>query len=140
MTTVLADAHKGLMVSDSCATCGDRVWRAIKVHRMHGMLVALSGDLNQGAEFLRWWQSMCATKPPRFDRSSALVLDGKTLMAFNGACIPETIRGGIEAIGSGGKAAMCAYQALGFADPVKAVSIVCEHDSGSRKPIRTYRI
>ena len=47
---------------------------------------------------------------------------------------------GIEAIGSGGKAAICAYEALALTDPVHAVRIVCKHDAGSRAPVRVYRL
>lgn len=54
MTTILADANKGVMVADSCATDGDRVWSCTKITRVHGMLVALAGNVNQGVEFLRW--------------------------------------------------------------------------------------
>lgn len=53
---------------------------------------------------------------------------------------PVKVERGIEAIGSGGKAVMCTYEALGFSDPRRAVRIVCKHDAGSRGPVRSYRL
>ena len=53
---------------------------------------------------------------------------------------PTRLASGREAIGTGGKAAMCAYEALWFTDPRRAVSIVCKHDAASRTPVRVYRL
>jgi ATP-dependent protease HslVU (ClpYQ) peptidase subunit len=71
---------------------------------------------------------------------SALVLDKKSLTVYSYGVSGELISSGVEAIGSGGKSAMCAYDALGRQNPSKAVRIVCKHDSGSCCPIRVYKL
>jgi len=140
MTTILADFRVGLMCSDSSVSNGDRVWVGRKVFRWRGALLAFAGEVNEATEFLDWWKAGRPTKHPRFRASSAMVMSSEGLWLFSGSCVPEFVHSGIEAIGSGGKAAMCAYEALGFFDPPTAVAIVCKHDAGSRKPVRSYRL
>lgn len=140
MTTILADARLGVMVSDSSISDGNRVWAGRKVFRHKGSLLGFAGDINEAIPFLEWWRGGCQGKPPKFSGSQALVLSEKGLLSFHVSCTPQIMKGGIEAIGSGSKAAMCAYDALGHKDPAQAVAIVCNHDSGSRKPVRTYRV
>lgn len=140
MTTILADTHLAIMVSDSSISDGDRIWTGRKVYRHNGALIGFAGDVNQAEQFLHWWKGSCTAKPPKFDRSQALVLSVHGLLAFNISTVPEKVVAGREAIGSGSKAAMCAYQAMNWLNPVKAVSIVCNHDAGSRKPVRKYHL
>lgn len=140
MTTILADARLGVMVSDSSVSDGDRVWIGRKVFRWRGNLIGFAGDVNESELFMAWFKRGCADKPPKFTGSQALVLSDKGLTSFNISCVPERVKGGIETIGSGAKAAMCVYEALGFTDPVGAVALVCKHDAGSRKPVRTYKL
>ena len=139
MTTILCDARHGLMVSDSSISDGDRIWIGRKVYRWRGSLIGFAGDCNEAEEFLRWHKSGVG-KPPKFTGSQALILSASGLCAYNVSTTPEPVKRGIEAIGSGAKAAMCAYEALGFEDPQRAVAIVCRHDAGSRSPVRTYRL
>jgi len=138
MTTILANLSLGLMVSDSSISDGDRVWIGRKVWRSKGALIGFAGDVNEAGEFMQWWR--LGGKPPKFVNSQALVMSADGLFSYNVSMTPERVKTGIEAIGSGAKAVMCAYEALEWADPVRAVSIVCNHDSGSRKPVRTYRL
>lgn len=140
MTTLLADARLGLMVSDSSISDGDRVWIGRKVYRWRGHLIGFAGDVNEAEEFLKWFKRGGTGKPPKFTGSQAMILSADGLCTYNVSTTPERIVRGFEAIGSGAKAAMCAYEALGFEDPHKAVSIVCKHDAGSRAPVRTYRL
>lgn len=128
------------MVSDSSISDGDRVWLGRKVYRCKGHLIGFAGDVNEAEEFLAWWKKGGAGKPPKFTGSQALILSPQGLVSYNISTTPKPIQRGIEAIGSGAKAAMCAYEALGFEDPQRAVSIVCKHDAGSRAPVRTYRL
>lgn len=140
MTTLIADSRLGLMVSDSSVSDGDRVWIGRKVYRARGCLIGFAGDVNEAEEFLAWWKKGAVGKPPKFTGSQALILSSTGLFSYNVSTTPERIKSGIEAIGSGAKAAMAAYEALGFADPQRAVAIVCRHDAGSRPPVRTYRL
>lgn len=140
MTTLLADSRLGLMVSDSSISDGDRVWLGKKVYRYRGHLLGFAGDVNEVEGFLKWWKAGGTDKPPKFTGSQCLILSASGLWSYNVSTTPERIVSGIEAIGSGAKAAMCAYEALGFDDPQRAVSIVCKHDAGSRGPVRVYRL
>lgn len=129
------------MVSDSSICDEDRVWLGRKVFRRSGALIGFAGYTEEAVQFIEWWSGGMSGPKPNFENSTALVLDASGLTCFIGAsCIPERVKSGREAIGTGGKAAMCAYEALGWSDPRRAVSIVCRHDAGSRGPVRVYRL
>ena len=142
MTTLLADAKLGVMVVDSSITDDDRIWPGKKVFRIKGSLIGFAGDYEEGMQFLKWFKGGCLIEEkPRFKETDALVLCDKGLIFFTFQTLePRKVDGGIYSIGTGGKAAICAYEALGFTDPTKAVRIVCKHDAGSRPPIRTYKL
>ena len=140
MTTILADWHKGIIVTDSNCTDNDRVWSIRKVHRYQGVLYAFSGEVLEATEFLEWIKEGRVNRPPSFASSCCLALSAEGLYVYNNSVLPEKIAKGIEAIGTGAKAVMCTYEALNFEDPIRAVRIVCKHDNGSRLPIRTYHL
>lgn len=137
MTTVLADASLGLMVSDSSATDDDRVWSERKVFRHKGALYGFAGNVDERLLFMEWIKG--DGPAPAFTGSCLMLSDGG-LFLYDSTTMPQKVPRGIEAIGTGAKAAMCAYEALGHSDPAKAVKIVCKHDSGSRGPVRVYRL
>jgi hypothetical protein len=137
MTTVLADARLGVMLSDSSLSDDDRVWSGRKVFRHKGALYGFAGATDEIVEFMAWVKG---GKLPRFAHSDCLVLSNAGLAHYNHSTTPQSVSGGIEAIGTGAKAAMCAYEALSFTFPDRAVKIVCRHDSASRTPVRTYRL
>ena len=142
MTTILADARRGVIVSDSNLTDGERSWSTRKVHRVKSMLIGLAGTMLESLSFLQWARSGMSTPPDfAFDHCTALVLDSSGLYLFdmNTDGLTKVTRG-IESIGTGGMGAMCAYEALGYQDPARAVRISCKHDAGSRGPVRTYRL
>lgn len=140
MTTVLADWRLGVMVSDSSISDGDRIWIGRKVFRWRGDLLGFCGDVDEAQNFIKWWKAGKTGKPPKFTNSECLVLSRSGLIHYSSLGIAEKIPNGIEAIGTGAKAAMCAYEALSYFAPALAVGIVCKHDSGSRKPVRTYKL
>lgn len=137
MTTILADFRLGVMVSDSSATDDDRVWSERKVFRHKGALYGFAGDVDERLEFMEWIKNDSAA--PNFT-GSCLMLSDAGLFLYDHSTIPQKVERRMEAIGTGGKAAMCAYEALAFTDPVRAVRIVCKHDNASRVPVRTYRL
>lgn len=142
MTTILADVHLGVMVSDSCVTAGDRVWSGPKVHRVRGELLGFAGDVAARLRFIEWWKKGAEEgDEPTFKGGVALRMtdDGKLLYYHDDDPV-EVMLTGREAIGSGGKAAIAAYEALGWKNPRRAVAIACNHDSGSRPPVRLYRL
>lgn len=126
------------MVSDSSATDDDRVWSERKVFRHKGALYGFAGSVDERMAFMEWLKG--DGKVPDFSNSYCLMLSESGLVLYDKTTMPQKVTRGIEAIGSGAKAAMCAYDALGHADPVLAVRIVCRHDSGSRGPVRVYRL
>lgn len=140
MTSILADARLGFMAADSSISDGDRVWLGRKVWRIKGALIGFAGDCDEAQGFLAWWRGGCVAKTPHFGKSYALVLQASGLLYFGLSCIPQPVKSGIEAIGSGSKAAICAYEALGFDNIKRAVALACKHDAGSRSPVRTYTL
>lgn len=142
MTTVLADVRWGVMVSDSNQTDDDRTWSVKKVHRIRGALVGLAGTHLEIGYFLDWYRAGMGAPPEfNFEDCSALVLDVDGLWLFDSNCATlERVTGGREAIGTGGKAALCAYEAMNYSDPRRAVRIVCKHDAASRGPVRVYTL
>jgi hypothetical protein len=128
------------MVSDSNVSDGDRSWCDKKVFRHKGALLGFAGPVDYRIKFLKWWKSDRAAPPPIVADGSVLILDKKSLFTYSYGVTGELIASGIEAVGSGAKAAMCAYDALGHTNPAKAVRIVCKHDSGSCGPVRTYKL
>lgn len=139
MTTVLADARLGVMVSDSNVSDGERCGRMRKVWRVRGELIGCAGTVAEIEAFVAWYRSGMQDKA-RFPSVSALVLTRDGLLHFAGSDMPIHVQGGREAVGSGAMAAMAAYEALEFRDPRKAVRIVCKHDAGSRGPVRVYKL
>lgn len=140
MTTVLADTHLGVMVCDSSVTDGDRVWTKTKIHRVGKSLVGLAGSVSQGDAFLEWLREGMEGKRPKFDQSEALILTEGSLTVFFGDGAPQVVKSGREAIGSGAKGVICAYEALEWSDPRRALLIVCKHDAHSRGPVRVFKL
>lgn len=140
MTTILADFRLGVIVSDSSISDDDRVWTGKKVFRHQGALFAFAGQVSEHVAFMVWLKQGQQGKPPTFSHSCALMMNENGLFMYDDSHVLLPVRTGIEAIGTGDKAAMCAYEALGWSDPVKAVRIVCKHDNASRPPVKTYRI
>jgi len=141
MTTVLADWHAGIMVSDSQVSDNDRKWSARKVFRIRGALVGISGTMSQAEQFLVWYRAGCVEKPPaKLTEFQGLVLTPDGLLHYDMSHLPVPVLFGREAIGSGAKAAMVGYELLGWKDARRVVRVVCNHDAGSRGPVRVYRL
>lgn len=138
MTTILADARLGVIISDSNASDDDRQWSERKVFRHKGALYGFAGHVSERVEFMEWIKG--EGNAPDFSHSSCLMLSDGGLFLYTNNTMPQRVARGVEAIGTGAKAAMCAYEAMEFTDPVRAVRIVCKHDSGSRTPVRAYRL
>lgn len=143
MTTVLADFHLGIIVADSSISDADRVWRGRKVFHVNDALIGFAGNVEDWIAFRAWFKdgAVASKKPKLTSTFMALVMSGRGLFTYySDLVLPCPVPGGREAIGSGAKAAMCAYEALAWKDPKRAVQIVCRHDSGSRAPVRVYHL
>lgn len=140
MTTIIADFHKRIMVADSAISDGDRMWSGRKVWRIGKSLIGFAGDVSEAHAMAAWLKTGCQGKPPPFNNSMALLMNADGLFYYAASKYGVRVENGIDSIGTGAKAAMCAYEALGFTDPKKALKIVCKHDAGSRPPIRAYKL
>lgn len=142
MTTLLADTRFGVMVSDSNITDGDRAWSGRKVRRMKGSIVGFAGNVIDFDAFIWWFKSdMVHSLQIKNEDTSILVLNHTGLFLFddNSKQLQRCSKA-YESCGTGGKAAMAAYEALGFTDPKRAVAIACKHDAQSRAPVRVYAL
>lgn len=140
MTTVLCDIHLGVMVADSGITDGNRQWSARKVWRIDGTLLGFCGQIAEASNFIDWFKCGRVGLLTRFANSECLMMSSKGVFHFIGEDPPTVVTRGREAIGSGSKAAMCAYEALAWQDPKRAVLLACKHDAASRTPVRLYKL
>ena len=142
MTTILADWHLGVIAADTSAQDGDRQWLGErKVFRVGAWLLAFAGSVEERGAFIQWWRDGRPERTVRFKYSSALAMHAtEGLLMFNGCTLAIPVDHGREAIGTGAKCAMAAYEALGWLDPRMAVRIACKHDAGSRPPVRVYKL
>lgn len=150
MTTILADYRLGVMVSDSNLTDGDRHWSGRKVHRVRDALCGFAGHVPDFENFIAWYRGGMKTDL-KFDtdESDVLVLRPQGLFMFDdNSTSLQKVKQGYESIGTGGKAAIAAYEALlsmsAYEQPKQlmraAVRIACKHDANSRTPVRTYHL
>jgi hypothetical protein len=140
MSTVLASLRHGVMVSDSAMADGDRRYPCRKIYRIGGALLGFAGEESDFIRFMDWFKSGMLGKV-NFGESKVLILSPRRLEMFDANYeLPVRITSGRDAIGTGGKAVMCAFEAQGFENPRRAVSIVCRHDANSWGPVRVYRL
>ena len=140
MTTVLSDVRYGVMVADSNITDSHKVWKCRKVYRINGSLVGMAGNAEEFLPFLVWCRAGMQEDPPKLRSLEALILSAAGLQHYSLSTLPMRIGCGRHAIGSGSMAALAAYEALEFTDPKRAVKIACNHDAGSRGPVRVYKL
>jgi ATP-dependent protease HslVU (ClpYQ) peptidase subunit len=133
MTTIFADAKKGVMVCDSKATSGDQWWEdPNKVVRIGDELIGFCGVATEGDRWLAWYRAGQNSPMPKILNSSALILSQTGLRVLDSAGGTFTMDRGYMGIGSGGSLALAAFMA--GADARKSVEIACQIDnlSGGR--------
>lgn len=138
MTTILADAKKGVMVCDSMASYGDSWFPVTKVYRVGDELVGWAGQYSEGPRWLDWYSSGQRGKMPSIGNISVLILGADGLRIFEPGGLSTPIERGWQAVGSGANAAMGAFMA--GADAKKAVEIACKIDSGSGGDVVVHRL
>lgn len=130
MTTIAADAKRGLMACDSMASTADSWWPTTKVHRTPDALIGGAGETAAIRLFVAWYKDgQRLPKPKLPDTFCCLVLNGEGLYYWASNLVPEPIERGFHAIGSGGNAALGAM--LAGANVKKAVEIATQVDTGS---------
>jgi len=130
MTTIAADAKRGLMAADSMTSTSDSWWPSTKVHRAGDALIGGAGEAAVIRQFVAWYSDGQRLPKPRLsDTFCALVLNPDGLFYWASNLVPEPIERGYHAIGSGGNAALGAM--LAGANVKKAVEIATQVDTGS---------
>lgn len=141
MTTIAADARRGIMCSDSYWTDGTTVGLLRKVHRIRGELVGFAGDAKPAAEWIRAWKA----DPLGVHAGSMRHCNVEVLLMSNGALAHWDRTNGWTAleekryaIGTGGDAARGAMKA--GASCREAVAIASSIDAATKGPVRQYRL
>lgn len=138
MTTILADAKKGVMVCDSKATFGSEWFPITKVYRHEGELIGFAGTISEGMRWLDWYSNGQRGKMPGIDNISTIILcdEGVRLVEPSGRFV--AVEQGFYGVGTGAPAAMGAFMA--GADARKAVEIACRIDAGSGGQIHVHKL
>lgn len=139
MTTILADAKKGVMVCDSKATFGTEWFPVKKVFSHDGELFGFAGTQSEGMRWLDWYAGGQRGKMPSIANVNIIVLGaegGVRLVEGSGTLF--SVERHFYAVGSGATAAMGAFMA--GADAKKAVEIACKIDSGSGGDVVVHKL
>lgn len=137
MTTIIADARLGVMLSDSHWTDGDEIGPVRKVWRAKGSLIGIAGSLSDAPALLAWFRRGCPEREVPKSECIAMRLSdrGIEIWARADGFVPVPDQ---WAIGTGGAAARAALMA--GASPRRALQIVKLIDAKTSGPIRTYRL
>lgn len=130
MTTIAADAKRGLMACDSMTSTGDAWWPSTKVYRVGDALIGGAGEVAAIRSFVQWYADGQRTPKPKIaDTFCALELSKDGVFYWAANLQPSLIERGFHAIGSGGNAALGAM--LAGANVKRAVEIATQVDTGS---------
>ena len=137
MTTIVADAHAGIMVSDSQWTDGHVIGSTRKVWRIRGNLVGFAGDIDAIGRTLAWFRGGFDGQPPG---GNCLALILRRVGIFTWTAEDGELREAAPffAIGTGGQAARAAM--LAGTDARRAVRIASTIDPGTGGRVRAYRL
>jgi ATP-dependent protease HslVU (ClpYQ) peptidase subunit len=138
MTTIFADAKRGLMVCESKTTLGSTWFSSTKVHRIDGDLVGFAGYRSEALKWMDWFSNGKRGPQPKITNSEALILSSAGLIYIDGTGESNPIERGFMGIGSGGPVAIGAFMA--GADAKKAVEIACQVDANSGGAIYVHKL
>lgn len=137
MTTIFADAKRGVMVCDSKASTGETWFPCTKVSRVGDELIGFAGTFHEGERWLEWYRTKKGIRP-KIENAYALVLGPEGLKFLESSGQMILIERGFHGIGSGGNCAIAAFMA--GADPKKAVEIACQIDTGSGGAVHVHKL
>lgn len=145
MTTIAASLSLGMMAADSRATLfmrnGDQshAYPCSKLIRTQHWIIGCAGDQRDIDQFMLWLSDRRKRRRKVIEDFEALMLSRTHLYFITDDCLPEPVRNGFHAIGSGGGYALAALNAMCKVgvdpDPRIAVAVACEHDGNSGPPI-----
>jgi ATP-dependent protease HslVU (ClpYQ) peptidase subunit len=139
VTTIFADAKKGVMVCDSKSTFGGEWFPSQKVFRAGNELFGFAGIATEGLRWLDWYSNGQRGKMPSIANVLVMILDaerGVRLVETSGNIF--SVERHFFAVGTGATAAMGAYMA--GADAKKAVEIACRIDAGSGGDVVVHKL
>ena len=131
MTTVLADSYLGVMTSDSQYSGGGQKWLNVpKIFRVPEGLIGFSGAVAPALKAIELIRAEGMDAKLDEERAFDLMLLRKDglYIKLSGELEWYKSHRDYDAIGSGATAALAAYEALDFDDPVRAVKIASNHD------------
>ena len=139
MTTIVADARVGLMVSDSKCTGGSTWVPMTKIFRVNGDLFGFAGGVNERERWLKWHRNGRKGPRPKMESFEGLLLkpDG-TLYELCSDGLEMLIERGFHAVGSGASAALGAM--LAGKQAREAVEIALQVDAGSGGDICAFNL
>jgi hypothetical protein len=139
MTTILADAKKGVMVCDSKCTADAEWFPMTKVFRLGDELIGVAGNVREATGWLRWYSEGKKDRRPKpVDGFAAMILRNDGLYAVSADSFEMLIERGYYGIGSGGGIAVGAFMA--GADAKKAVEIACRIDANSGGDVVVHKL
>lgn len=138
MTTILADAKRGIMVTDSRCTAESEWFPMTKVFRVRDELIGLAGNVKDAVAWLNWYSEGKKGNRPKGDTFNALILRSEGLYAVSSDSFEMLIERGFYGIGSGGGIAVGAFMA--GADAKKAVEIACRIDANSGGDVVVHKL
>ena len=138
MTTIIADAKAGIMVSDSNTSDGEIKWPTRKIERIGDSLFGFAGEAVEIQKMLRWLNGGRKGKKPKTKECSGLELSAEGVFLWDDAPISYSPDRHYHAVGSGAMAALAAMQCGKTAQ--ESVDIACQIDAHSEGPIQVVRL
>lgn len=139
MTTIFADAKKGVMVCDSKTTIGEQwIEDPAKVVRVGDELIGFAGWATEGDRWLAWYKAGQNGPAPKVTNATALILSREGLRLLDNSGGITVIPSGNLGVGSGGAFARAAF--LAGADAKKAVEIACKIDANSGGTVYVHKL
>lgn len=145
MTTIAASLPRLMMAADSRVTIENETFDTrlsvgcTKIWRQDGFIVGCAGTTDDIAKFVEWLRDRRRRRARVKSDFEALMLSRTKLYHAADNGVPEEVRGGMMAIGSGGPFALASLTTQSMMgedpDPALAVAVACHHDPMSREPI-----
>ena len=130
MTTIVADARTGTMVSESKVTAGDVWFPATKIVRHKDELIGCAGEAHMEEAWLNWYQNGRKGKPPSDEDLAILILRKTGLIYVDTNSTEILVTRAFHAIGSGAPAALGAMLSGKSAEEAVAIAILVDPNSG----------
>ena len=143
MTVIAWDGNT--LAADKLACFGATKGTVTKIHRVHGFLLGITGNLSMGMEILEWFKAGAIPKDyPTGNRdvntgaSLILVKPDKTVWKYESTPHPFRVEGAFCAFGSGDESAMIAMEC--GCDARRAVEVASKYNTECGNGIDTLNL